>query len=311
MATQGQPNVFYEPDGVFATPQGVATFGDLVASGGSAAGWYATLYGTAPAASPPRLMNISTRGLVQGGDDVLIGGFVIGGSTAKTVMIVATGPSLAQAGVSNPLADPTMTLVRMSDQSVVATNDNWTQAPNADAMRSTGFAPSDARESAILVTLQPGAYTAIVDGVNGATGVAVVAVYEVDHPDVPLINISTRGDVLTGNNVLIGGLVVTGDSPKTVVITATGPSLASAGVANALSNPTLTLVRSSDQAVIAANDDWKTASNADAIRASGFAPSNDAESAIMMTLPPGAYTAIVSGVGGATGIAVIGAFSTP
>jgi len=261
------------------------------------------------AASPPRLFNISTRGDVLTGDDVMIGGFVIGGTTPKTVAIVATGPALASAGIANALADPTLTLVRSSDSAVLATNDNWQDAPNAAAIQSSGFAPADARESAILMTLPPGAYTAIVSGVNGTTGVGLVAVFEVDQPQVPLANISTRGRVLTGNDVLIAGLIVQGDSPQTVAITVAGPSLASAGIAQPLMNPTLTLVRSSDQAVIAVNDDWQSASNADAIRASGFAPADPREPAILVTLPPGAYTAIVRGVNDTTGVAVVGAFA--
>ena len=263
------------------------------------------------AANPARLANISTRGDVLTGDDVLIGGFVIGGSVPKTVVVVAQGPSLAAAGVTNALANPTMTLVRSSDQAILATNDDWGSAPNAAAIAASGFAPGDARESAIMMTLDPGAYTAVVSGVNGSTGVGIVAVFEVDHPDVPLVNISTRGRVATGDDVLIGGLIVQGDAPQTVVITAVGPSMASAGVAGALANPALTLVRSSDQAVIATNDDWQDAPNAAAIGASGFAPADTRESAIMVTLPPGAYTAIVSGAGGTTGTGLVGVFAVP
>jgi len=140
-------------------------------------------------ANPARLANISTRGDVLTGDDVLIGGFVIGGSVPKTVVVVAQGPSLAAAGIGNALANPTMTLVRSSDQSILATNDDWGSAPNAAAIAASGFAPGDARESAIMMTLDPGAYTAVVSGVNGTTGVGIVAVFEVDHPEVPLVNI--------------------------------------------------------------------------------------------------------------------------
>ena len=261
------------------------------------------------AANPPRLGNISTRGQVLTGDDVLIGGFIIGGSAPKSVMVVAYGPSLAAAGVANPLMNPTMTLVRSADQAVIGANDDWQGAANASEIRSSGLAPADPHESAILMTLAPGAYTAVVSGAGGTTGVGIVAVYEVDRPDVPLVNISTRGKVLTGEDVLIAGLIVQGDAPRTVVITAAGPSLASAGVAGSLANPTMMLVRSSDQTVIATNDDWQTAPNADAIRAAGFAPADPREPAIMMTLPPGAYTAIVSGAGGTTGVSVVGVFA--
>jgi uncharacterized protein YaiE (UPF0345 family) len=139
----------------------------------------------------------------------------------------------------------------------------------------------------------------------------VAAVYEVDAVTTPLVNISTRGKVLTGNDVMIGGFVVTGTGPQTVVIVATGPSLASFGIANPLANPMITLVRSSDQVVLATNDDWQSAPNAAAIQAAGFSPSNPLEAAIMMSLPPGAYTAVVQGVGNGTGVAVVGVYTTP
>jgi hypothetical protein len=258
--------------------------------------------------NPPRLGNISTRMQVLTGNDVMIGGFVIGAGGNKTVAIVATGPSLAAFGIQNALANPKLTLVRSSDQAVLAMNDDWQTAANAAALQTAGFAPNDALESAILVNLPPGAYTAIVEGSGGGTGVGVAAVYEVDARTVPLVNISTRGQVLTGNDVMIGGFVIQGDGPQTVAIVATGPSLVPFGITNALANPTLTLVRSSDQAVLATNDDWQAAGNAAQLQAAGFAPTNDLEAAILTTLPPGAYTAIVEGEGGGTGVAVIGVY---
>jgi hypothetical protein len=271
-----------------------------------------TTTSTGPATSSPgpgTLANIATRAQVLTGDNVMIAGFVIGGSASKTVAVIATGPSLAAYGIGNPLANPTLTLVRSSDQAVVATNDDWQSAANAAQLQASGFAPSDPRESGILVTLPPGAYTAIVSGAGGGTGIGVVAAYEVDHPEAPLANLSTRGQVLGGSGVMIGGFVIQGSAPRTVVITATGPSLAAYGIGNPLANPTLTVVRSSDQAVIATNDDWQSAANAAQIAASGFAPGNARESAVMLTLPPGAYTAIVDGVAGGTGVAVIAVYS--
>jgi len=264
-----------------------------------------------PPPNPPRLANISTRMQVLTGNDVMIGGFVIGGAASKQVAIVATGPSLTQYGITNALANPTLTLVRSSDQAVLATNDDWQSAGNAAQLQTAGFAPSNALESAILTTLAPGAYTAIVSGVSDGTGVGVVAVYEVDHPEIPLINISTRGQVLTGNDVMIGGFIIQGSGSQQVAIVATGPSLSQFGIVNPLANPTLTLVRSSDQAVLATNDDWQSAANAAAIQSSGFAPSNTLESAILTTLAPGAYTAILSGVSGGTGVGVIGVYTVP
>jgi hypothetical protein len=262
-------------------------------------------------ANPARLANISTRGMVLTGNGVMIGGFIIGGTTPKTVVVRARGPSLIPLGITNALANPTLTLVRSSDQAVVATNDNWGGAANAAAISASGFAPSHALESAILVTLPPGAYTAIVAGAGGATGVGTIELFEVDQPQASLINISTRGQVLTGNDVMIGGFIIQGSAPLTVVVRARGPSLAPLGIANALMNPSLTLVRSSDNTVIDVNDNWASAANAAQLTASGFAPSNSLESAILITLPPGAYTAIVTGVGGATGVGTVEVFALP
>jgi hypothetical protein len=256
----------------------------------------------------PRLTNISTRAHALHGEDVVIAGFVVGGG-AKTVAVVATGPSLDSSGIAQPLADPMLTLVRMSDGAVIAINDDWQSAANASQLTAIGLAPSHPAEAAVLATLSPGAYTAIASGAGGGNGVTVAAVYEVDHPERPLVNLSTRARVQAGEDVMIGGLVIDGNAPRTVAIVATGPSLAAHGIQDFLANPTLTLVRSSDQAVIAVNDDWRSAANAAQLETAGFAPSHAAESAILITLPPGAYTAIVSGVNNAGGVSVVGVYS--
>jgi hypothetical protein len=311
MASATDPSASVFPAAVHAIPGGVVTFGRLF-NASNEVGIYAVEYTDAVAPPPPppqpSVVNLSTRGEVLTGNDVMIAGFVIGGSAPKTVVITAAGPSLASAGIANPLANPAMTLVRSSDGAVIASNDDWQAAANAADIQAAGFAPADAREPAIMMTLPPGAYTAVVSGVGGTTGVAVVGVFEVDHPEVPLINISTRGEVLTGNDVMIGGFVIQGTTPQTVVITGIGPSLTQAGIANALANPTLTLVRSSDQSVVASNDDWGSAPNAAAIQASGLAPADARESAIMVTLDPGAYTAILSGAGGGTGVGIVAVY---
>jgi V8-like Glu-specific endopeptidase len=266
---------------------------------------------TGTAATPPAssLVNLSTRMQVGTGDNVLIAGFIIGGAAPKTVVVTALGPSLVPAGISNPLANPTLTLVRSSDNAIIASNDDWGTAPNAAQIQAAGFAPGNAVESAIMMTLAPGAYTAIVAGAGGGTGVGIVAVYEVDHPEVPLANASTRGLVLTGNDVMIGGFVIQGSAPKTVVVRSSGPSMAPAGVANYLANPTITLVRSSDNSIVATNDDWGTDANAAQLQAIGLQPGDPREPAILVTLPPGAYTAIVSGAGGTTGVATVEIFA--
>jgi len=248
-----------------------------------------------------RLINLSTRGSVQTGDNVMIGGFVIGGSTPKKVLIRAVGPNLANYGVTGVLADPTLQL--FSGSTAIATNNDWQSAANAADIQATGLAPANAMESAILTTLSPGAYTAIVSGIAAGTGVGIVEVYELDNPASQFTNISTRGQVLTGDNVMIGGFVIQGDTSKTVLIRAVGPNLANYGVTGVLANPMLQLF--SGSTMIASNDDWGTATNAAAIQATGLAPVSPLESAILLTLPPGAYTAIVSGSGGGTGVGIV------
>jgi hypothetical protein len=243
------------------------------------------------------------------GNDVMISGFVIGGTTNKVVAIVATGPSLGAYGVTNPMSNPTLRLIRQSDGAQLAFNDNWRDAPNQAALTWNGYAPPHDNESAILINLAPGAYTTILSDAGGLAGVGIVGVYEAAQPESPLINLSTRGPVGADNNVMISGIVIPPGGSKTVAIVATGPSLAAYGIANPLANPTLTLVRSSDQSVVATNDDWGTAANAAQLQASGFAPSDPLESAIMISLAPGAYTAILSGAGGGTGVAVLGVYA--
>ncbi|MBK7660142.1 MAG: Ig-like domain repeat protein [Betaproteobacteria bacterium] len=187
----------------------------------------------------PRLVNIATRLPVLTGDDVLIGGFIIGGTQPKTVVVRARGPSLAASGVSGALANPVLQL--FAGATSIAANDDWGTAANAAALQASGYAPANVFESAILTTLGPGAYTAIVTGAGGLTGVGIVEVFEVDRPEVPLVNIATRGRVLTGNDVMIGGFIIQGDAPQTVVIRARGPSLVPFGIANALGDPVLQL----------------------------------------------------------------------
>jgi hypothetical protein len=250
--------------------------------------------------SLPRLANISTRGVVGSGGEVMIGGFVIGGNVSKTVVVRAIGPSLAGFGVAGAIADPKLDLY--SGNTLVASNDDWGTAANAAAIQASGFSPSDPHESAVLVTLAPGAYTALVSG-NGGTGPGMVEVYELDPAQGPFANISTRGLVQQGDGVMIGGFVIQGNAPQTVVIRALGPSLASFGVTGVMSNPRLQLF--SGQAIIASNDDWSGGANAAEIFARGFAPGDAREAAILVTLNPGAYTVIVSGADGGTGVGIV------
>jgi hypothetical protein len=248
---------------------------------------------------PTVLGNISTRGLVRTVDQVLIGGFIVTGNDPKPVIVRALGPST---GVTGSLADPVLEL-HDSDETVIASNDNW-KSDQESAILSTGVAPTNELESAIVETLAPGAYTAIVSGKNGATGVGLVEVYDLDLTvDSKLANISTRGFVGTGDNVLIGGFIVLGDTSTSTLIRAIGPSLTALGVTGALQDPELEL-HDGNGTLIVSNDDWMTDQESEII-ATGAAPTESAESAIVMTLAPGNYTAIVSGKSNTTGVGLV------
>jgi hypothetical protein len=288
----------------FPTNTGPDTATLVVTSNAYVSSHGAALY--AANAERPRLVNISTRMQSLTGSDVLIGGFIIQGSAPKTVVVRARGSSLAQFGIYGFLVNPQLQL--FSGPTQIAYNNDWGQAANSAQLLSTGFAPPGAEESALLLTLNPGAYTAIVSGVANGIGVALVEVFEVDRPDLPLANISTRGQVRTGADAMIGGFIIQGNAPRTVVVRARGPSLAAQGVPGVLANPVLQLIRSTDGAAVATNDNWGTAANASALQASGFAPSDPLESALLITLPPGAYTAVVTGVSGATGVGIVEVF---
>lgn len=270
---------------------------------GGANAFTVTVSNTPPQAN---LVNISTRAFVGDGDNVLIGGFVVRGSN-KRVLVRSLGPSLIPFGVANAISDPNITL--QSGATVIASNDNWKATQQAD-IQATGFAPTNDVESALIADLAPGSYTPIVRGTGGVTGVSIVEVYELSPNETPqLINISTRGRVGTGNNVMIGGFVVGGTTPKRVLVRTLGPTLSQFGVTGALADPSIEL-NSGGQA-IATNDDWQLAPggganpDAAAITASGFAPPNNKECAIIATLAPGSYTAIVRGVGDTEGVALV------
>jgi hypothetical protein len=297
----------FDPAGQGGTIE-IRDIGNRVVASEPLSGSVATLPAEA-SADPARLANISTRMQVRTGDDVMIGGFIIGGADPKTVVVRARGPSLAAQGVPGVLADPRLQLVRSSDGATLGTNDDWGGATNAAAIQASGFAPLDPREPAILATLAPGAYTAIVSGAGSTTGVGIAEVFEVDARTVPLLNISTRGRVMTGSDVMIGGFIIQGDGPQTVVLRARGPSLTAQGVPGALANPMLQLFEGAQQ--LAVNDDWQDGPGAAAILAAGFHPSDSRESAILATLEPGAYTVIVTGVGGTTGVGIVEVFRVP
>jgi len=220
------------------------------------------------------------------------------------------GPSLASFGVPAPLADPTLNLFDHTG-ALIAANDNWKDTQQAQ-IQATGLAPPNNLDAAILITLSPGAYTVFLQGKAMATAIGLPEVYDVDpSANAQPTNLSARAFVGTGNDVLIRGTIIGGNAGSLlrILVHALGPSLASAGIATPLANPTLSL-RDANGNVIANNDNWKDSQQAD-IAATGKAPPNDLESAILELLAPGNYTAIVAGKNGTTGVALIEFYSLP
>jgi hypothetical protein len=249
------------------------------------------------------LTNISTRALVQTGDNVLIAGFIISGTGPKKLVVRALGPTLSSFGVPGVLQNPTLELHNAAG-ALIAFNDNWGDSPNKQQIIDAHLAPPNAAEPAILATLDPGNYTAIVRGANNTTGVALVEGYDIEPgTSSQLGNISTRGLVQTGDNVMIAGVIVGGSGSQEVIVRALGPTLSNFGVANALADPTLEL-RDINGNLIQSNDNWRSSQQAEII-ATGLQPSYDAESAIVATLAPSNYTMIVRGVNNTTGVALV------
>lgn len=251
------------------------------------------------------LGNIATRLPVFTGERVLIGGIIVTGNVPKRVIIRALGPSLTAAGVGGALVDPVLEIYKSGE--IILSNDNWRDSQEAE-IAGTGIAPGDDREAAIIATLDPDAYTAILRGRDDATGVGLVEVYDLEQrPDSKLGNISTRGFVGSGEDVLIGGFIV-GPTTK-VVVRALGPSLGAAGLEGALVDPSLQLVNANGE-VVRANDNWKGTQRAE-LEALGIQPSDDRESALISTLTAGTYTAVVAGVGGSTGVGLVEVYNLP
>jgi hypothetical protein len=259
-------------------------------------------------AGPSALLNISTRMPVLTGDNVLIAGFIITGNASKDVIVRAIGPSLSNAGVPNPLPNPVLELHDASGM-LIAQNDDWQTsqiggvitADQVADIQASAVAPIHPNESAIIATLSPGAYTAIIRGSGGTTGVGLAEVFDLTPTaDSTLANISTRGLVQTGDNVMIGGFIAGSAGATRVIVRAIGPSLP---LPSALADPTLELHDANGNA-IATNDDWRSDQESDII-ATLLPPANDLESAIVQTLSPGNYTAIVRGYNETTGVAVV------
>jgi hypothetical protein len=250
--------------------------------------------------SPSHLANISTRMQVGVGEDVLIGGFIIQGTQPKKLILRAIGPSLVALGMPNALADPVLEL-HDSSGATIANNDDWSVGSQAGEVFASGLAPNDPQESAIVITLSPGSYTAVMKGYQNGQGIGLVEAYELDGTGTRMVNISTRGRVGLSDDAMIGGLIVQGSNAKRAIVRALGPSLPTPG---ALADPVLELHDSSGT-LLASNDNWISSPQYAEIVASTVPPPNTMESAIIATCGAGNYTAIVRGVGNTTGVALV------
>jgi hypothetical protein len=248
-----------------------------------------------------QLFNLSTRLQVQPGDNALIGGFIISGTDPKKVVLRGLGPSI---NVPGKLEDPVIQLYNSSNVNIGG-NDDWkTDQQNVE---STGLAPSNDRESALVTTLNPGTYTVVMRGKDNSSGIGVVEVYDVNlAANSRLGNVSSRGFIGTGDNVLIGGFFA---GPQTAAVTgvafrALGPSLAALNVPQPVQDPTIE-IHNANGDVIASNDDWESSQKSE-IEALGLAPSDSRESVVVLrNFDPGAYTAIVRGKNNTVGIGLI------
>lgn len=252
-----------------------------------------------------QLLNISTRLRVEPGDHALIGGFIVTGSEPKKIIVRGIGPSLSAFGVPGVLLDPALELYDGKGGLIFA-NDNWRESQES-TIQATGLAPTDDRESAIVRTLSPGSYTAVLRGKNNTSGVGLVDAYDLATGAASRFgNISTRGFVSTGDNAMIGGFIVgsAGGAGADIVVRALGPSLSASGISDPLLNPTLEL-RDVNGVLIKSNDDWQSSNDYVAVRSSGLAPTNQYESAVIANVAAGNYTAIVRGKDNTVGTALV------
>ena len=255
----------------------------------------------------PNLVNLSTRAFVGTGNNVVIGGFIVQGSQPATIVLRGIGESLPAIGINNALEDPVIEL-HASSGAILAMSDDWIDDSWASTIASYHLDPTNSRESAVLATLDPGSYTVVVrsfdNGDGNLTGTALIELYDLHTTGGRAGNISTRGPVMTADQVLIGGFIVGGSETKDVVLRAIGPSLAAAGISEALSDPTVEL-RNASGSLVDSNDNWGDYPKAAQIQSEGLAPTQPTESALQVTLNPGSYTAIVRGANGATGVALV------
>jgi hypothetical protein len=237
---------------------------------------------------------------VQNGENVMIGGFIIGGNKPKKVMVRGLGPSLAQAGVTGAMADPVLKL-HDGKGKLIRSNDNW--ATNWQEVMATHIPPSNSHEAAIVASLAPGNYTAVLESKTAAPGVGLFELYDLEVSNSQLKNISTRARVSWGDQAVIGGFIIGGDQPTKVLIRGLGPSLKKSGIADALDDPVLELHNSSGSTIFM-NDNWRSAQQLQII-ATTIPPTDNREAAIVATLKPGNYTAVLRGKGYASGVALV------
>ena len=260
-------------------------------------------------ANPPaQAMNISTRLRVRGGENVMIGGFIVTGTEPKRVLVRALGPTLQQFGISDALPNPMIELSGPAGS--ITSNDNWKDTQETE-IHDTGLAPPNNLEAALVATLDPGNYTAVVRDAGPGTGVGLVEVYDLAAAaQAQLANISTRGFVESGVNVMIGGFILGNDkAPARVLIRAIGPSLIQHGISDPLQDPILELF-DANGTLVRSNDNWRDSQQTD-IEATGLAPESNAESAIVSTLTAAPYTAIVAGKNGLTGVGLVEVYQLP
>jgi phospholipase/lecithinase/hemolysin len=261
-----------------------------------------------PPAPLSKALNIATRVFVDTGERGPIAGFIVAGGVSKKILIRGIGPSLAANGVPTPLADPIITLFD-NDGVTIRMNNNWRDSQEPE-IAATGIPPQNDLESAIVANLPPGHYTTALTGINATTGNGLIEVYDLEPDNSSLANLSTRGFVGTGDNIMIGSLIVGSGDSAIIVLRAIGPSLASSGIAEPLLDPTIEL-HDGDGTLIGFNDDWRSP-QLQAVNATLLAPTDDRESAIVAPfLVPGNYTAVVRGKADTTGVALVEAYRIP
>ncbi|MBA2270242.1 MAG: hypothetical protein H0W20_06555 [Chthoniobacterales bacterium] len=251
------------------------------------------------------LGNISTRLRVGTGENVGIGGFIVTGAPSKRLIVRGIGPSLTR--FQDPLQDPEIEVFNANGVSL-ARNDDWRQSQEAE-IRASGLAPTNDKEAAIIGNLAEGTYTVVLRGTRSTTGVGLVEIYDLNLGNGSrLANLSTRGFVERNENILIGGMIVTGSAAQRVVTRAIGPDLRARGVANPLQDPQVDIFDGNGMR-IAGNDNFGTGGQTDELAQNGLTPGDSRDSAIILTVPPGNYTALVTGVGGSTGVALVEFFN--